>query len=404
MALTAVGVVPMRSPPPAAAPFELAEHKGLGHPDTICDALAETLSAALCRFYLERFGAVLHHNVDKALLVGGAARAAFGGGAVLEPIEIVLAGRATCAAKGVAVPVEEIAVESSRAWLGAHLRGLDPSRHVRLRTRIRPSSHDLVALFERAAAAGVALANDTSFGVGFAPLDALERAVLAAGRRLNDPATREACPWIGEDVKVMGARVGDAIGLTVACALVGRHVADLPDYFAKKARVGEIARAAALQVAAGLPVEVAVNAADGETAGTIYLTVTGTSAEAGDDGQVGRGNRANGLITPYRPMSLEAVAGKNPVTHVGKLYNLMAERIAAAAVREIPGILAAGCTLLSRIGQPIDAPRLFEVQVQLQEPAALPALRARIETLARDTLAGIRTVWKDAAAGRLALW
>jgi S-adenosylmethionine synthetase len=51
---------------------------------------------------------------------------------------------------------------------------------------------------------------------------------------------------------------------------------------------------------------------------TVYLTVTGTSAEAGDDGEVGRGNRVNDLITPYRPISLEAAAGKNPVTHVGQ--------------------------------------------------------------------------------------
>jgi S-adenosylmethionine synthetase len=394
----------MRAPPVAAAPFELAEHKGLGHPDTICDALAEALSRALCGYYLERFGMVLHHNVDKALLAGGAVRAAFGGGEVLEPIEIFLAGRATRSARGVAVPVDEIAIESSRAWLREHLRGLDPERHVRVHTRIRPSSHDLVALFERASASGAALANDTSFGVGFAPLDALERGVLAAGRRLNDRATRDACPWIGEDVKVMGARAGDAIRLTVACAIVGRHVADLADYFAKKDRVRAIALEAALAAAGSGSIEVDVNTADGDTAESVYLTVTGTSAEAGDDGQVGRGNRANGLITPYRPMSLEAVAGKNPVTHVGKLYNVMAGRIAAAVTREVPGVAEAYCTLLSRIGHPVEAPRLFEVQVRLEDPAALGALRPQIEAVARDALGGIRTLWRETAAGLVAVW
>jgi S-adenosylmethionine synthetase len=400
----AIAVVPLDLPAPSAGPFELAERKGLGHPDTLCDALAEALSRALCRFYTERFGLVLHHNVDKALLAGGAARPAFGGGQVVEPIEIFIAGRATREAQGVRIPVDEIAVESSRAWLREHLRALDPDRHVRVRTLIRPSSPDLVALFERQRTTGVALANDTSFGVGFAPLDALERAVLAAGDRLGAPATRDACPWIGEDVKVMGARHGAATRLTVACALVGRHVADLADYFAKKARIRALALEAAREAAATGAVEVDVNTADGDTPDAVYLTVTGTSAEAGDDGQVGRGNRANGLITPYRPMSLEAVAGKNPVTHVGKLYNVMAARIAAAAVAEVPGVTEAYCYLLSQIGRPIDAPQLFEVKVRSAEPAALDSLRPKVEAVARDTLAGIRTLWREAMEGRIAVW
>ena len=90
-----VMVTPLTSAPVAARPVEIVERKGIGHPDTICDALAEELSIALSKFYLERFGLILHHNVDKALLWGGAARAGFGGGEVLQPIELFLAGRAT---------------------------------------------------------------------------------------------------------------------------------------------------------------------------------------------------------------------------------------------------------------------------------------------------------------------
>ena len=61
---------------------EVVERKGIGHPDTICDALAETLSRNLCQEYQRRFGEILHHNVDKALLCGGRAAAAFGGGRI----------------------------------------------------------------------------------------------------------------------------------------------------------------------------------------------------------------------------------------------------------------------------------------------------------------------------------
>ena len=210
------------SPSPDAGWIELVERKGIGHPDTICDALAEAVSVALSRFYLERFGAILHHNVDKALLRGGAASPTFRGGELLQPIELYLAGRATRAAGGVDVPVEELVVETSRDWLKAHLRHLDPVRHVRIHNLIRPTSADLADLFARRR--GTSLANDTSFAVGYAPLDRLERAVLSVEQALNAPVTKATHPELGEDVKVMGVRTGDAIALTVACALVSRYV------------------------------------------------------------------------------------------------------------------------------------------------------------------------------------
>ena len=108
--------------------MEVVERKGFGHPDTICDALAETLSRNLCREYESRFGKVLHHNVDKALLCGGRTVPAFGGGRVTEPIRIFLAGRAVSAVGGKAISIEDIAVEGSRAWLRANLHALDANR------------------------------------------------------------------------------------------------------------------------------------------------------------------------------------------------------------------------------------------------------------------------------------
>ncbi len=390
-------------PPVATLPLEIVERKGLGHPDTICDALAENLSLALSRFYLERFGAILHHNVDKGLLCGGAARPAFGGGEMTEPIEIYLAGRATASFEGVTIPVGEIAVEESRRWLREHLRHLDAERQVRIHPRIRPTSPDLAALFLRQRQAGALLANDTSFGVGFAPLDALESAVLAVERCLNSHEVKAAHAEIGEDIKVMGTRSGPDIELTVACALVGRHVPDLAAYQAKKARIRELALAAARAQAAGR-IDVAVNTADGDSADSVYLTVTGLSAEAGDDGQVGRGNRVNGLITPYRPMSLEAAAGKNPVTHVGKLYNLIANRIARAVAAEVAGVQEAYCYLVSRIGRPVADPQLMDVKVRLADPHALAALQPRIAEVAQDRLSGIGVLWRELLEGPQQVW
>jgi S-adenosylmethionine synthetase len=386
------------SSPPSALPLEMVEHKGAGHPDTLCDALAENLSIGLCRFYLERFGVILHHNVDKGLLIGGAARPAFGGGELTEPIEVHFAGRATRRFRDVSVPVDELAVELSREWLARHLRFIDP-RGVRIIPHIRETSSDLAALFLRHAEGGIPLANDTSVGAGFAPLDRLERAVLAVGRHLGSAEAKRDHPEIGDDVKVMGLRSGNAVRITVACALVGRHVSDLADYFAKKARARVLAMGAAAEAAGG-PVEVEVNTADGNTAQSIYLTVTGLSAEAGDDGQVGRGNRVNGLITPYRPMSLEAAAGKNPVTHTGKLYNLLAERIARALVDEISGVEEASCHLLSRIGSPIGEPQVVDLRLRVAPGATVGALSQPAEDVARARLRGAAELWRDVVAGR----
>lgn len=393
----------LESPSPAAAPLEIVERKGLGHPDTICDALAEALSRALSDFYLSRFGCILHHNVDKGLLWGGAARQALGGGEVLAPIEIYLVGRATTQFKGVTIPVEALAIDTSRAWFREHLHALDPERHVRIHVLIRPGSADLQSLFKRPRGPHVALANDTSIGVGYAPLDDVERVVLAVARRLNASETTRAHPAIGEDVKVMGLRSGDAMRVTVACAHVGCYLASLDDYFTSRTQVNAMALAAAREMTA-MPVAVDVNVADGTALDDVYVTVTGTSAEAGDDGQVGRGNRANGLITPYRPMSLEAAAGKNAVSHVGKLYNLAAKSIAQALVEKIGGVGEAYCFLLSRIGTPVTEPQAVHLQLRLVEGAALDALQPRIDELLRDELARIGQLWRRVITGELTVF
>jgi S-adenosylmethionine synthetase len=394
-----LSITALDAPAAGSAAHEIVERKGRGHPDSLCDALAENLSIGLARFYLERFGEILHHNVDKALLLAGAARPAFGGGELLEPIEIILAGRATRRFRGVTVPVDELAIELSHEWLGRHLRNVDPARDLRIVPRIRETSPDLAVLFLRRGEGGAPLANDTSFGVGFAPLDRLERAVLAVERGLAAPETRAAFPEIGDDVKVLGVRSGERLELTVACALVGRHVRDLADYFAKKERVRSLAAAAA-RGASGGEIEVQVNAADGETADSVYLTVTGLSAEAGDDGQVGRGNRVNGLITPYRPMSLEAAAGKNPVSHTGKLYNLLAERIASALVDALPGVDEAHCHLLSRIGSPVSEPQLAHIGLRLADPDAIDAVRHAAAKIARAQLRDAAELWREVLEGR----
>jgi S-adenosylmethionine synthetase len=381
----------------------VVERKGLGHPDTVCDAIAEAVSVALCRAYAERFGVVLHHNVDKVLLCGGRSTAEPGGGEVHEPIEIYLAGRATRDAGGVSVPVDELAIEACRSWLRKHLKNLDVDRQVRVHSRIRPGSADLTALFARGRSDAPPVANDTSCGVGFAPLSTLETVVLSVEQALTDPTTPGWLPAIGEDVKVMGVRRGERIDLTIGCAFVARHVTSLSDYVEKKERVRRLALETAERLA-GPVVDVALNTGDDPGRGQVYLTVTGTSAEAGDDGEVGRGNRASGLITPYRPMTMEAAAGKNPVTHVGKLYNLVAMAASARFAGSIEGVRDVSCVLVSRIGHPVHDPHVAHVRLEGDALRVGEELRASLQELLRSELGALDELRRRLLEGTVRLF
>jgi S-adenosylmethionine synthetase len=383
---------------PGEQPVEVVERKGQGHPDTLCDAIAERVSLKLSRAYLAAAGAVLHHNVDKVLLCGGASRPAFGGGEVTEPIEIHLTGRATQAIGTTRIPVDDIAVQACREVLCEHVRAIDLERHVRIRPHFHGGSADLTEMFARRAESP--LSNDTSIGTGAAPRTDLERAVMAAERALDAADTKRRCPAIGEDVKVMGVRTGRRIALTVACAMIGRHLPDLAAYVAAKQLAAQVVRAAVAAETA-LEVDVLVNAADDVERGSVYLTVTGTSAEAGDDGEVGRGNRTSGLITPYRFMTLEAAAGKNPVCHVGKLYSLLAERIALRLCSERPEIAAAECVLVSRIGHPATDPMLADVMLTPRDSAHPLPSRDDVEPIVRSALDSLPTLREDLLSGRL---
>jgi S-adenosylmethionine synthetase len=397
-----LAIVRAEGRPPGEERVEIVERKGLGHPDSICDALAEELSLELSRFYLERAGAILHHNVDKALLVGGRARPRFGGGAVIEPIRIFLAGRAALACDGIAVPVAELAENAARRWLERNLHALDPDRHTVVSTLVRPGSTELVDLFDQQRGAPRALANDTSIGVGYAPLSELEQVVLAVEGELNSVTARASAPAFGEDVKVMALRRGEQVQLMIARAMVDAALRDLTDYAKATQRTAELAHEAAAQVTS-LPVRVEVNAADDLGQGRVYLTVTGTSAEAGDDGQAGRGNRVNGLIAPGRPMTMESVAGKNPVSHVGKLYNLMAGSAADRIATSLPAVRAAECRMISRIGQPIDEPALVEVRVHGADPELDPDLAREIERILREELDHLPKLAAELLSGEIRL-
>ncbi|KUO86973.1 MAG: S-adenosylmethionine synthetase [Vulcanisaeta sp. MG_3] len=374
---------------------ELVERKGLGHPDYIADASAEAVSRALSNYYLEKYGVILHHNVDKVLVVGGQANPRFGGGDVLQPIYILVAGRVTTEVKtatGVEkVPVGPIIISSIKEWIKENFRFLDPDKHVVIDYRVGMGSTDLVGVYELGVkAVKVPLANDTSIGVGFAPLTDTERLVLETERLLNSREFKAKLPEVGEDVKVMGLRVGKDVKLTIASALISSLVKDKDHYLNVKEEVKNKVLDLAAKITPNLTVDVTVNAADKPEHGIYYITVTGTSAEHGDDGAVGRGNRANGLITPMRPMTMEATAGKNPVSHIGKLYNVLANKIAERIYGEVKGLREVYVYLLSQIGKPINEPLVANVELLTESGAELTGeVKSEVEGIVNEELENI---------------
>ncbi|OYT64462.1 S-adenosylmethionine synthetase [Candidatus Bathyarchaeota archaeon ex4484_205] len=374
--------------PVTSQKVEIVERKGIGHPDSLADGIAEEISRTLSLRYMEEFGEILHHNTDHVQIVGGEAEPEIGGGKVTKPIYVLLAGRATTEYNGKEIPVNEIAYEVAVKYLDDTVRFLNPKEHVEISPMIRPGSIDLRELFKLGG--DVPRANDTSFGVGFAPMTPLEKTVLEVEMELNSDSSKRRVPSLGEDIKVMGTRNGDKYSLTIASAMVSSQLSSYEEYYDAKEKVREIAISKAKKIlGSDKELEVVINAADEEER-VVYITVTGTSAEAGDDGSTGRGNRVNGLITPFRPMSLEAACGKNPVSHIGKLYNVMAHKI-AEEIHSETGALEVYVRLQSRIGSPINQPENASVQILDYDIENRKRILRESEEIVKDNL---NEIWK----------
>lgn len=364
--------------------IEVVERKGLGHPDTICDSVVEAASVALGLMYLERAGAIAHYNIDKALLIAGQCVKRFGGGEVTQPIELIIGDRATDVLNGRALPVVETVRHAADAWVGAHLPGVRPGKDLVTRVALAPGSEELSRIYTEGEAE--IASNDTSGASGYAPLSPTEELVLAIERYLNSAQFKAAFPDTGEDVKVMGVREGERLAVTVAMPLSCLLTRSEAAYFARK---DEILHALTTRFAsAPFQIDWRLNCLDRRGQGTegVYLTLTGTSAEDADSGQVGRGNRANGLIAFSRPTGGEAAAGKNPAAHAGKVYSVLSHRLARLVHARCPALREIYVHMVARIGEPVDRP-WTGVQVVLPAGTALDDVEGEIRHVVEVELA-----------------
>jgi S-adenosylmethionine synthetase len=361
--------------------IEIVERKGIGHPDTICDSIVDKFSLNLAQYYLKKFNQIFHFNVDKALLVAGESKTKFGGGKILSPIKIFFGDRATYKFNGEDLPIDAILNKSVYDWFRENLRFIG-EKEVVIINEIKQGSEELTSIFKRRDE--YLPANDTSALFGYAPLTKLEKSVLEIERYLNSKDFKNKFPESGEDIKVMGLRKNSNFIYTVAMAFVDRFVESENDYFKKKDEIkSEIKKF--LKENFDIDSEIHINTLDERGKGEegCYLTVTGTSAESGDSGEVGRGNRVNGIISLNRPSSSEAAPGKNMVSHVGKIYNLLAFDIANKIYERIRK--HNNVWLLSQIGKPINEPLIISVEVnnldKNDEEIIKEIIEKRFETL-----------------------
>ena len=125
------------------------ERKGIGHPDSISDGIAESVSRALCHAYLENFGGILHHNTDEVQITAGESDPHFGGGEIIKPIDILLTGRGVSEFQGKKIGIDRIAIMAAKNYLKENIINLDVESSAVVECKIGHGSGDLVDVFGR---------------------------------------------------------------------------------------------------------------------------------------------------------------------------------------------------------------------------------------------------------------
>jgi len=63
-------------------------------------------------------------------------------------------------------------------------------------------------------------------------------------------------------------------------------------------------------------------------------------------------------------MTIEAAAGKNPMSHPGKIYSIVAQQVATSIAADLK-VENAECVLVSQIGRPINDPQIADISLSL---------------------------------------
>lgn len=313
--------------------IEIVERKGLGHPDTIADAIAEVTSNAFSNYCLENFGFVLHHNLDKAGIHGGLWVRDYGISEMKKKIRVVLGGRASMSFAGQEIPVYDIQRDAVLNHLHKVLPNLPSDSidfyHLTSDYSLNPFWFNPRSI-EDVPDARKPWANDTSVVTSYAPFTPTEDLVLSLENFFYIDEFTPRFKDVGQDIKVMAVRNSNNVDITVCVPLISIQVSSFSNFQERCLEINE-----ALQVLADekygdiYNINVKVNTTM-TTRGIAYLTGTGSCIEFGEEGLVGRGNSPKGIISSNRPFSMEACYGKNPVYHTGKVHSYFTNEISRA--------------------------------------------------------------------------
>jgi S-adenosylmethionine synthetase len=373
---------------PSEGPIEIIEKKGRGHPDPLCDALAESLSNAFSEYTYSRFGAILRHQFDKTTLMCGKCIVEFGGGALLEPIRVLLNGRASARLGNESIPVRELLTETTYSFFRQNLPLIRPEKEIRIIYEVQTGQNvttggiagdakaDESAIHFRFFPRSLAdlpetrqvESNDTSAAVGFAPLTPLETFVIELEHNLNGAEGKLRWPWSGTDIKIMALREGKTVSLTACVPILSAHTKNRKEYFERLDQLRQFIQQRFIEMMPdNILGDLALNPSDDPSESKLYLTLTGSSIEKGDESAVGRGNKTRGVISLLRPFTGEAIAGKNPRANMAKVYSAVACDITDNLHRN-HGI-SSDIFLVNRSRQAMAVPWLVAVRTTVPVPA-----------------------------------
>jgi len=346
---------------------ETVERKGLGHPDTLADIIAETFSDRYSLFCLKSFGVILNHWADKVTLVGAKSNISFGNGKIIRPIKVFQFGRVTPDLGNISVDVHNLFRESVEHVFKSVFRNDEMLDNIECYVDTHDGSgpdhprefYDPQSKLEVQKLHSSIGANDTVICTAYAGYSKTEILTIELENLLNSPKFKSDFPETGYDVKVMTVRVGKKLDVVVCLPFKANQTPNMVFYKRRIEEVSSILLEKSKMICPEYTISIHMNTKDRES-NSVYLTAFGTSLDKGGCGAVGRGNRYNGVITPMREMSIEAHSGKNPVYHAGKLYHAMAFDIS----RELFLLYSLeNCVnIISQNGDPLEKPSFVFVK------------------------------------------
>lgn len=328
---------------PSDQSFELVERKGLGHPDTLADAIAEEVSCSYSQYCIERFDTILHHNIDKLYIGAGFYHRDFGEKRMIKPVRVVTNGRISNSFGDQEIPVADIQRKAIKNVLRERLPNLDLSEELVIdtnSTQHTKNSHWFTPRdIKDVPDAVYQTANDTSVCVAHAPMTVSENLAFQLERFLWDQDS-EGCispkfSYVGQDVKVMVLREERKISVVLCLPQLAHKTTDWEEYHFRNTQLSKLLSAEAESIVGeSYEIDLKVNPSRGSIP-LVYLLANGSCIDCGEEGLVGRGNSFSGVISIMRQHSVEAASGKNPQYHTGRVMGYLTDRLAKAIYRDL---------------------------------------------------------------------